>query len=77
MSSYGSSSYGNSTYGATAPAAAYGYVAATVNPEPQDNAQANPLFYAWGAFHMFTIVIGYLTYTWYPTLLTSNNWLKQ
>ena len=42
MSSYGSSSYGNSSYGYTAPSAAYGYVAAAVNPEPQDNALANP-----------------------------------
>jgi hypothetical protein len=26
---------------------------------------------------MWFIALGYLTYTWYPTLLTSNNWLKQ
>ena len=77
MSAYGSSSYGNNSYGYTAPSATYGYTAAPVNAEPQDNALANPLFYAWGSLHMWMFALGYLTYTWYVTLLTSNSWLKQ
>ena len=64
MSTYGSSSYGNTTYGDTDPnaSAAYGYTAAPVNTEPQDNNWANPLFYTWGVLHMWTIIIAYYTY---------------
>ena len=74
MSNYGYSSYGNSTPLFSTPG--YGYTAPPLNSEPQDNTLANPLFYAWGAIHAWMVVLGYLTYTWYPSLLSSNNWLN-
>ena len=79
MSNYGTSSHENDTYD-FATSTTYGYTSEPVSNQlhknPVDNWLAVLLNFILGYLHMWMVVLGYLTYTWYPGLIQTDTWWK-
>ena len=41
---------------------------------PEEVKNPTMLYFGWGLIHIWMTVLGFLVYTWYPKLLTSNAW---
>lgn len=73
MADYYDDTYGydDTTYG--------DYDTETTSEETMEPAVVNlnaPLYYGWGVYHIWMVVLGVLIMGWYPGLITSNSWWK-